>query len=191
MAVTSSGKTIVVGHHPEEMSQRDDWKHGGAVLDADDQLTRDFDLPLPPGGGGWTFSSFQMAGGDGVAYVILHSNTPEQTAMATILETGNNILKIKVIPVPPDSNQRHHNQWLFGPGVVAEAYIFPGERLSRFDEYDLNSGEKVATKSAVGGGFQTGCYLGDKYSMLADSRRVDSARGLPPQTLRLVTFKLQ
>jgi hypothetical protein len=194
MAVTSSGKTIVVGHHPEEMSQKEDWRYGGAILDADDQLTRGFDLPLPPGGGGWTFASLQMAGGDGVAYVILHSNTPPQTAIATIAETGNDILKIKVIPVPEDGDQRHHNRWQFGPGVAVEEYVLPGERprvFSRFDEYDLTTGEKVASKSAVPSGFQPGCYLGDRVSMLAHSYHVDPARGLPPETLRLVTVKLQ
>jgi hypothetical protein len=193
MAVTSSGKTIVVGHRPEDMSLKDDWKYGGAILDANDQLTRGFDLPLPPGGGGWTFASFQMAGGDGVAYVILHSNTPPQTAIATISDGGNDILKIKVIPVPEDSDHRHHNLWQFGPGVAVEEYIFPGVRPGRFhfDEYDLNTGEKIATKTALGGGFQPGCYLGDRFSMLAHSYHVDSARGLPPETLRLVTVKLE
>jgi hypothetical protein len=78
--------------------------------------------------------------------------------------------------VPPDSDERHHNEWLFGPGVAVETYIFVNEkphRLSRFDEYDLNSGEKVATKSARPIGFQSGCYFGDAFSMLAHSAHVD------------------
>jgi hypothetical protein len=194
MAVTSSGKTIVVGHHPDDMSQRDDWKYGGAVLDSDDQLTRGFDLPLPPGGGGWTFQGLQMAAGDGVAYAMLHSNTPSQTAIATISEAGNDILKIKVIPVLEDTDQRHHNTWLFGPGVAVEMYHVVGQRprvFFGFDEYDLSSGERIATKNTLGGGFQPGCYLGDRFSMLAHSAHVDPARGLAPETLRLVTSKLQ
>jgi hypothetical protein len=135
-----------------------------------------------------------MSGGDGVAYVILRSDTGQQTAIATISETGNDILQIKVIPVPPDSEQRQDNEWLFGPGVAVEVYHFVGERprvFSRFDEYDLNSGQKVATKSALPVGFQSGCYFGDEFSMLAHSAHVDPARRLSPETLRLVTVKLQ
>jgi len=195
MAVTSSGKTVVLGHYPDDFSKREDWKYGGAVLDADDQLIRGFDFPLPPGGGGWTFAS-EMLAGNGVAYVVLKSiTTPNgmQTAIATISETGNDILKIKLVPVPPDSDQRHHNQWLFGPGVAVEVYHDPSERphITRFDEYDLASGEKVATKSMPPAGFAFGCYSGDEVSMLAHSAQVDPARHLSPDTLRLVTSKLK
>jgi hypothetical protein len=120
MAVTSSGKTIVLGHYPDDFNKREDWKYSGAVLDADDQLTRGFDFPLPPGGGGWTFAS-EMLGGNDAAYVILKSITTPNgmlNAIATISETGNDILKIRVISVPPNSDRRHHSQWLFGPGVA-------------------------------------------------------------------------
>ena len=195
MAVTSSGKTIVVGHHPDDFAQRDDWKYGGAVLDADDQVTTSFDLPLPPDGGGWTFSGRQMEAEDGVAYVVLHSATTPtglKTAIATITETGR--LDVKVIPVPPDSDQRHHNEWLFGPGVAVEVYHYVGEKphvTMRFDEYNLASGEKVATKSAPPTGFQSGCYLGNEFSMLAHSAHIDPARHLSPDTLRLVTSNLK
>jgi hypothetical protein len=68
MAITSSGKTIVVGHRPD-LSPKDDQKYGGAVLDADDHIVKSFELPLPPGGGGWTVAGSRMAVGDGVARV--------------------------------------------------------------------------------------------------------------------------
>lgn len=196
MAVTSSGKTIVIGHHPDDFAQRDDWKYGGAIFDADDQLTRGFDLPLPPGGGGWTYSSLRMAGGDGVAYVILRSETTSagpQTAIATIADHGNDILKIKVIPVPPELERRHQGLWLFGPGVAVEPFTIP-ERphvVFEYDEYDLTTGEKVATKRAPPQGFQLGCYLGNEISELAHSAHMDPARHLPPKTLRFVTSKLK
>jgi hypothetical protein len=196
MAVTSSGKTVVLGHYPDDFSKREEWKYGGAVLDADDQLTRGFDLPLPPGGGGWTFAS-EMLGGNEAAYVMLKSiTTPDGmlTAIATISETGNDILKIRVISVPPDCGQRHHNQWLFGPHVAVEVYHDPSERphpVDRFDEYDLTTGDKVATKTAPGTGFQSGCYSGNEFSMLAHSAHVDPARHLSPDTLRLVTSELK
>lgn len=196
MAVTSSGKTVVLGHYPDNFSERDDWKYGGVVLDINDQLTRSFDFPLPPGGGGWTFAS-EMLGGNEVAHVMLKSITTPKgmlTAIATISETGNDIVKIKVISVPQDSEQRHHNEWLFGPGVAVETYIDPSERphpVDRFDEYDVTTGDKLATKTAPGTGFQSGCYLGNEFSMLAHSAHVDRARHLSPDTLRLVTSKLK
>ena len=193
MAVTSSGRAVVVGHFPEDFDKRDDWKYGGAIFDADDQLIRGFDLPLPPGGGGWTFAS-PMLGGNGAAYVMLHANAGEQNAIATISESGNEILNIKFIAAPPDTPRRHGNIWLFGPGVAVEEYIFPAERphgTDRFDEYDLSTGEKIATKTAPPTGFQFGCYLGDEESMLANSVRTDPARHLSPNALRLVTSKLK
>lgn len=197
MAVTSSGKTIVLGHYPDDFSNREDWKYGGAVLDVDDQLTRSFDFPLPPGGGGWTFAS-EMLGGNDVAYVMLKSITTPNgmlTAIARISETGNDILKIKVVSIPPDSDQRHHNQWLFGPGVAVEVShdvcTKPRCVVFRFDEYDLNSGQKIATKSAPPAGYTFGCYSGSEVSMLAHSAHLDPGRHLSPDTLRLVTSKLK
>jgi hypothetical protein len=135
-----------------------------------------------------------MAVGDGVAYVILHSNEPPQTAIATISERGDDDLKIKTIAAPLDTETRHHNEWVFGPGVAVDLYIHPNERphtTDRFDEYDLKTGEKIATKSAPPTGFQFGCYLGDEVSMLAHSAHVDPARHLSWDTLRLVTSKLE
>jgi hypothetical protein len=196
MATTSSGKTVVLGHYPDDFSKVEDWKYVGAILDADDQLKRAFDFPLPPGGGGWTFAS-EMLGGNDVAYVMLKSITTPNgmlNAIATISETGNDVLKIKVISVPPASAQRQHNQWLFGPGVTVEVYHDPSERphpVDRFDEYDVTTGDKIATKTAPGTGFQSGCYAGNEFSMLAHSAHVGPARHLSRDTLRLVTSKLK
>lgn len=192
MAALSSGKTIVAGSSGSPYSQ-DDRKYGFAILDENDNLARSVDLPLPPGGGGWTFAS-QMAAGDGVAYIMLHSNQPPQTAIATIAEKGNQILDIQVIDPPPDSETRHHGLWLFGPGIAVDMYFFPYDKphpLDRFDEYDLKTGNMIASKTAPGTGFQFGCYMGNEFSMLAHSAHVDPARHLSPDTLRLVTSKLQ
>jgi hypothetical protein len=175
MAVTSSGNTIVLGHSDDE--SQDDWKYGGAVLGYDDHVIKRFELPLPPGGGGWTFVGPQMAVGDGVAYAILHSDAGSKTAVATISETGH--IDIRVVPVPPDTDERHHNEWLFGPGVAVEVYHYVGEKphvIFRFDEYDLASGEKVATKSSPPAGFSFGCDFGNEVSMLAHSAHVDPAQ---------------
>jgi len=193
MAVMSSGRTIVVGTHLKDPDNPDDRKYGFAILDENDKLVRSVDLPLPSGGGGWIFAS-QMAAGDGVAYVMLQSDQPPQTAIATIAEKGNQNLDIKVIAAPPDTKTRHHGEWVFGPGVVVDLYIYTNERphvTDRFDEYDLETGEKIATKSAPPTGYQTGCYTGDEFSMLAHSAHVDPAGHLSPDTLRLVTSKLQ
>jgi hypothetical protein len=64
-------------------------------------------------------------------------------------------------------------------------YLYTNERphaTDRFEEYDLKTGEKIATTSAPPTGFQFGCYMGDEFSMLAHSAHVDPARhfrGIP------------
>lgn len=190
MAVLPSGKAITLRGHGTSIEEM---KYDGEVLDVDGRVIQRFDLPLPPGGGGWTFGSYRMAAGDGLAYAILQSETTPsgpQTAIATISETGQ--LNIKVIPVPPDDDHRHHNQWIFGLGVAVDAYHIVGERVTvHFDEYDLATGEKVASKIAHISGSAFGCYTGAEVSMLAHSAHVDPARGLSPDTLRLVVSKLQ
>jgi hypothetical protein len=115
MAIMPSGRTIIVGTQLHDPEHPDDRKYGFAILDKNDKLLRSVDLPLPPGGGGWTFAGSHMAVGDGVAYVMLHSNEPPQTAIATISERGNDDLKIKTIAAPLDTETRHHNEWVFGP----------------------------------------------------------------------------
>lgn len=124
--------------------------------------------------------------------MMLHSNEPPQTAIATISETGD--LDVKVIAAPVDTETRHHNEWEFGPEVAVDLYIYTNERphvTYRFDEYDLKTGVKIATKSAPPTRFQFGCYMGDEFSMLAHSAHVDPARHLSSDTLRLVTSKLK
>jgi hypothetical protein len=193
MAVMPSGRTIIVGTHFSDPDHPDDRKYGFAILDENDTLLKSVDLPLPPGGGGWTFAS-RMAAGDGIAYVMLHSNEPPQTAVARIAETGNHNLDVKVIAAPLDTETRHHNEWVFSPGVAVDVYHYTNERphvTFRFDEYDLKTGDKIATKSAPPTGFQFGCYMGDEFSMLAHSAHVDPARHLAPDTLRLVASKLR
>jgi hypothetical protein len=190
IAVLSSGKVIALRSRG---NSDEDTKYDGAVLDADGSVLERFDLPLPPGGGGWTFASWHMAPGDGVAYTVLQSETTPSgplTAIATISEIGQ--LDIKIIRVPVDNDQRHHMQWLFGHGVAVEAYHMVGERITlHFDEYDLSTGEKVASKMAHISGGTFGCYTGAEVSMLAHSAHVDPARGLSPDTLRLVVSKLR
>jgi len=195
MVVLPSGRTIAVGSHLDDPDHPEDRKYGFAILDENDELVKSVDLPLPPGGGGWTFAGQHMTAGDGVTYVMLHSNEPPQTAIATISEAGH--VDITVVAIPLDSDTHHHNEWLFGPGVAVEVYHYlveVGQRrraFDGFDEYDLKTGEKVATKGSFPAGFAFGCYLGKEVSSLAHSAHVDPARRLSPDTLRLVTVKLQ
>jgi hypothetical protein len=192
MTATSSRKMIVVGHRPQNESWVDSTKYGGAVLDADDQVVQLFEFPPAPAGGKWVAVGPRMAGGDGVAYVILVSGAQPTYALATISESGH--VDINVLKVPPKSDTRHHNEWLFGPGVAVEVYHFAGEKPHvkfRFDEYDLTSGKMIRTRSTRGAGFVTGCYSGDEISYLAHSAHVEKARGLSPETLRFVTVKLE
>jgi hypothetical protein len=190
MAALSSGAiiaTTLLGKDDE------DWKYGGAVLNAGGQVMKTFELPLPLAGGGWTYTSPLAAEGD-TAYIMLHANFENKTAIATISETGR--VEIKVISVPAGSEQRHHNQWLFGRGVAVDWYVDHSERphvSSRFDEYDLATGAKIATKKAApgAGGYNIGCYYGDEVTWLAGSAHVDPARGLSPDTVRLVTTEIR
>ncbi len=181
MAVTSSGKAIVVGH-----SEYGSWlptKYIGAVLDADDQVVHTFNIPMTATDA-WTPIS-QMTISDDVAYVILNSGTAPNYALATIAESGH--VDLKILPVPPDSEKRHHNEWYFGPGVAVEEYHFVGEKprvTFRFDEYDLGSGKNIRTRTTLPAGFAVGCYLGDEITMFAHRREEKSA-------IHLVTVKLE
>jgi len=181
MAVTSSGKAILVGH-----SEYESWlptKYVGAVLDADDQVVQNFDFPLTATDT-WTPNS-QMSVGDGAAYLILKSGKGPSYALATISESGH--VDLKILPVPPVSEKRHHNEWFFAPGVAVEEYHFVGERprvIFRFDEYDLSSGKKIRTRSTLPAGFAVGCYLGDEITMFRRGRGEESST-------HLVTVKLE
>lgn len=187
MAITSSGTTILVGHNPANSPQDEDWKHKGLVLDADDRIVSHFDLPSPPGGGEWTYGEgatapdrLLMTTGDRVAYVLLHSNEPPSTMIATISESGK--VNLKTLPEPDNSHYLSH--WLLGPGVAVEMYdllrmldgrpvLVDGHTVlaerqrhpvDHFDEYDLKSGKKIASKTAPMGEFtpfQSACYYGD------------------------------
>jgi hypothetical protein len=76
--------------------------------------------------------------------------------------------------------------------VAVEVYHMVGERVTfHFDEYDIKTGEKVASKIAHISGGAFGCYTGAEVSMLAPSAHVDPARGLSSDTLRLVISRLQ
>jgi hypothetical protein len=192
MAVTASGKTVVMGSWYQDPGVESSLKNGGVVFGADDRVIKHFELPLPPEGGGWVFDSQQMLGGDDAAYIMLHSYDPPATGLAKILEDGQ--VQVKIIPNAPYDDQRHHNQWMFGAGVLVETYHYVDahERCTfHFDEYDLNTGERTRSRYAFisGGGFA--CYSGNEVSMLAQSAHVDPARGLSPDTLRLVFGKLQ
>ena len=179
----------------DDPDHRQDRKDGFAILDENDKLVKSVDLPLSPGGGGWTVAGPRMAVGDGVAYVMLHSKEPPQTAIATISKEGH--INVTILAVPPDSDKHHHNEWLFGPGVAVEVYHYLVQVSQRpraffgFDEYDLKTGEKVATKGSFPAGFAFGCYSGNEVSWLAHSAHVDPALRLSPETLRFVTVRLQ
>jgi hypothetical protein len=222
MAVTASGKTILVGSWSQPAPPRTDprsepqaesqpasnsephvelkvspapqtqTKNGGVVLGPEDQVIKRFELPLPPEGGGWVFDSRRMLGEEDGAYITLYSYDPPATGLARISEDGE--VEIKIIPNTPNNDERHHNQWIFGPDVAVEMYHYTDlrERCTfHFDEYDLKTGERTQSRYAFvsGGGFA--CYAGDEVSMLAHIRSEYPAQGLSSDTMRLVFGKLQ
>ena len=194
MATTSSGITTLVGRH--RASENDDWEYGGIVLDADDQVVRRLQLPSPPAGGGWTFGPLDhllMTADDKAAYVLLRSDDPPATEIAMISESGK--LTIKPLQAPLTNEQHEHIRWLLGPGVVVENYSLVqaghlvGGNFHHFDEYDLRSGKKIASKTAHMGSatpFTAACYYRDSVTGLG-------ARQVAPDEpyLRLRIAKLQ
>lgn len=191
MAVLPSGETIVAGHLENvSWSHRKEWTYVGAVLDADGRTIDRFDFPSPPDGGKWTLPSRQkMVGGDGAAYIVLETDSESAIGIAKISGTGQ--VDIKIIPEPPDDDQRIHRTWLLGPGTAVEEYNYTGKKSHRmrYDEYDLNSGQKIATKVSPGGSAQ--CYFGTDITWTTTSAHVDPARHPSPETLWLVFSKLE
>jgi hypothetical protein len=159
MATTSSGTTILVGRHQDKS------QYGGVVLDAEDRVIKRFELPSPPEGGRWRIASFDrfLTAGDGVVYALLHSDEPQATMIATISETGN--VNIKSVPEPMSDDPGQFNKWFVGPGGAVEMYRLASENYSarqsltyHFDEYDLKSGEKIASKTSP---LRADCYYGN------------------------------
>jgi|ERR1700722_2063339 len=90
MATTSSGITMLVGHHLVNSVESG---YGGLVLDAGDRVVSRFELPPPPDGGAWNFSAWNslsdhllMTTGDRAAYVVLHSNEPLEALNKIVAE---------------------------------------------------------------------------------------------------------
>ncbi len=130
MATTSSGTTILAGRY--RASEHEDWEYGGIVLDASDRVVSQFKLPSPPAGGGWSFGPSDqldeplMTADDRAAYVVLHSNKPLATEIATISESGR--VNLRTLPDPDESHL--YSRWLVGPGVAVEMYS-PGPYARR------------------------------------------------------------
>jgi hypothetical protein len=199
MATTSSGTTILVGRY--RASENVDWEYGGIVLDAGDRVVSHFKLPSPPAGGGWSFGPLDqgdeplMTADDRAAYVVLHSEEPLATEIATISESGK--LSIKTLPEPIVDDPHDHIKWLVGPGVAVEMHSFhmvkaghlPGGPVDHFDEYDLRSGKKIASKTAPMGSahpFTAACYYGESVAGLGGSRDTPDASYL---RLRIATLQ--
>jgi len=178
MATTSSGTTILVGR--SRGSENEDWEYGGIVLDDGDRVVSHFKLPSPPAGGGWSigpqdqFDEPLITADGRTAYVVLHSDEPLATEIATISESGK--LSVKPLPEPTLDDPHDHNRWFVGPGVAVEMYSFhavkAADLVHHFDEYDLKSGRKIASKTARMGSvhpFTAACYFGEAVAGLGAS----------------------
>lgn len=190
MAETKSGMTIVVGYRPRTGVDEEVRTYGGAVLDANDQVSDLFEFPPTAEGSRWTtVQTPRMEGGDGGANVILESGTEPSYSLVRIAESG----QISMLPLATVSGARYHD-WFFAKGVAAEQYQFAGHTppgATKIDTFDLASGRKIGTKNLLPAGFAVACYLGDEVSMLAHSAHIEKSRGLSPNSLRLVTVKLE
>jgi hypothetical protein len=189
MAETKSGMTIVVGYRPRTGRDKEARTYGGAVLNAEDEVVTVFEFPPWATVDKWTTEhNPRMAGGDGGVNIILESGTEPKYSIATIAESG----QISVLPLATVSGARSHD-WFLGKGVAAEQYQFADDKppgATKFDVFDLKSGNKIGTKTLLPAGFAVACYLGDEVSMLAHSAHVEKSSGLSPGTLRLVTIRL-
>jgi hypothetical protein len=180
IATTSSGTTILAGR--SRASEYDDWEYGGIVLDASDQIVSHFKFPSPPAGEGWSFGPLDsldeplMTADDRAAYVVLRSNEPSATEIATISENGK--VSLKAFPEPTLDAPHDQIKWFIGPDVLVEMYslVRPGRlvggSVDHFDEYDLRSGKKIASKTAHLGSahpFTAACYYGNSVAGLGGS----------------------
>jgi|SRR5580658_3380025 hypothetical protein len=189
MAETKSGMTIVVGYRPRTGADEEARTYGGAVLDANDQVLNLFEFPPAPDGTKWTtVHTPRMEGGDGGANVILESGAEPSYSLVRIAESG----RISMLPLATVSGARYHD-WFFTKSLAAEQYQFAGQTpagATKFDTFDLASGRKIGTKILLPAGFAVACYLGDEVSVLAHSAKVEKSRGFSPNSLRLLTVKL-
>jgi hypothetical protein len=168
-------------------------------LDASDRVVSHFKLPSSPAGGGWSFGPLDqldeplMTADDGAAYLVLHSDEPLATEIATISESGK--LSVKALPEPILEDPPDHIKWLVGPGVAVEMYYIVkaghlvGGPVDHFDEYDLRSGKKIASKTARMGSahpFTAACYYGESVAGLGGSRDAPDGSWL---RLRIATLQ--
>jgi len=97
------------------------------------------------------------------------------------------------------SRDPQYTKWLVGPGVAVEMYQPAGDRrrmgglpVWSFDEYDLKSGKRIASKAAPMGEFTpftTACYYGDSVAGVGGAGAPQVAPDEP--YLRLRIAKLQ
>ncbi|MGA8234453.1 MAG: hypothetical protein WB795_23455, partial [Candidatus Acidiferrales bacterium] len=185
MAVTSSGKTIVVGYSPRLGTDDEHRIYRGAVLDGDDKVEKLFEFPATADGKKWRSAGHRMQGEDGVALEILESGTEPTFAIATIAESG----QISITPLATTSSPGGH-EWLFGNGAAAELHEPAGQKYPQIDAFDLTSGQKASTKTVRPAGATWACYLGDELGWLSYTAP-GRVRGLSQDTAWLVTVKLE
>ena len=184
MAVTSSGKTVVVGYLVRPPIKRETLQWVAAILDGDDKVVQRFDLPSIPGVD--HLEPGLMVGGDGTVNLLLKVMNKPFYAVATITEPGQ--VEIKMLSVPADGNDPWHGPLLFGPGVVVDGYLRVGMRplVYEFDEYDLSSGKKLRTRTVQSSTiFAIPCYLGDEIVALASHEDGGGLQSVHRLTVRL------
>lgn len=174
MAVTSTGKAIIVGYHKQDKTT----KFVGEVLDTDDHVVQHFEFP-PTSEIDKAFA-LQMQGGNGGAYLI---NDTAVGPIYSISESGRvNLFRAA------SATGAEHFKWMLNENIAVEAYRLVSDPKSgpfRFDLYDAASGAKMNSKTVSRlPGFTIACYLAGEVTVLAHG-------GPGSQALRLRTVKLE
>lgn len=174
MAVTSAGKTIIVGYQKQGETK----KIVGEVLDTDDHVVQHFDFP--PGSEIEKPFASRMHGSNDRAYLI---NDSAVGPIYSISESGHVNLFRAATPAGAQ-----FFTWTLNGNVAVEAYRLVSDPIPgpfRFDIYDAASGLKVNTRTVSRlPGFAIACYVGGEITVLGYG-------GPGSQALRLRTVKLE
>jgi hypothetical protein len=174
MAVTSAGKTIIVGYQKQGEAK----KIVGEVLDVDDHVMQHFDFP--PGSEIEKPFALRVQGGDDGAYLI---NDSAVGPIYSISESGH----VNLFRAAPPAGAQFFT-WTLNGNVAVEAYRLVSDPIPgpfRFDLYDAASGVKTNTMTVSRlPGFAIACYVGGEITVLGYG-------GPGSQALRLRSVKLE
>lgn len=187
VGVTGLGRTVVVGNRTVSATGQ----LTGIVLDSNDSVIAQIRFPTENQPKDWTFATNRVSTSEHALNIALKSSASGMYALARVEDTGD--VQIVRLQEPAAAAQGKVVEWLFGPDVAAAYYQVKGDKpagTTRFDLYDLSSGEFTGTRMMRPAGFTLGCLLGTTISMVAHKGCGPDDRALAADALKLVTVPL-